>query len=636
MSVHRELTVAIPRSTGITINRGDKNKVLFVLEAPFNRKKGYAEPRRVTIGYAVDGTHMYPTDRYIQLFPVEWEKASGRKPEPQHKYIGMYAVTQAVCEKTGLGDILTAAFHKQLTSAILDYAMYSVLCHSDSTSMIKSHMGNQMMFCGDPMSDSYYSELFNEKITDSEMLSFKKGWALQCKKEGASDVWLCIDGSNDDCQSTGVDIAEKGHAKSHKNVNIVSFTYAITNDGLPVTFEIYRGGLVDAKAMKKILDFLAECGISLRGVILDRGYCDRNTLKYLNSHSIPYIIMIKGNPDGYAGAVESYGKLIKMNAEYLVNGTHLFGAQQEIKLFKDYNHTDYANIYFDYRNASDRVESLLNKIYKEMRRIQALIDSGEKYTMDPCLKDLLDVDGEGEAQRVAIKTDALQEKIDEKGLYGIVSSEKKTPEEVHKLYSSRGTSETQYMQVKTQLGYGKMGVHYTKGVRAKFMVGFIASIIRHEIERAAKSSPAQLTANDAIAEMNKLEMEKLNKTYAYTHTENYKQIGVLKQLGASIELLDDVVKDENNRNAGNTPAPRHKKPGPKKGSSPKSGKETGAPAAKRGVKAGTKRPAINKDGSLRKKPGVPTGTKRGEFNKDGSPRKKSGPKPGTVYKKKGN
>lgn len=636
MSVHRELTVAIPRSTGITVNRGDKNKVLYVLEAPFNRIKGYAEPKRTTIGYAVDETHMYPTDRYIQLFPAEWEKASGKKAEPQHKYIGMYAATQAVCEKTGLGDILTATFHKKRTNAILDYAMYSVIFHSDSTSMISNHMGNQMMFCGDPMSDSYYSELFNEKITDAEMLSFKKDWALQCKKEGASEVWLCIDGSNDDCRSKGVDIAEKGHAKSHKNVNIVSFTYAITTDGLPVTFEIYRGGLVDAKAMKKILDFLTECGITLRGVILDRGYCDRNTLKYLNNHSIPYIIMIKGNPDGYTDTVENYVKLIKMNAEYLVTGTHLFGAQQEIKLFKDYNHTDYVNIYFDYRNATDRVESLLNKVYKEMERIQLLINGGEKYAMDSSMKDLLDIDGDGEAQRVIVKADILQKKIDEKGLYGIVSSEKKTPEEIHKLYSSRGTSETQYMQIKTQLGYGKMGVHYTKGVRAKFMIGFVASIIRYEIECAAKSSPAKLTVNEAVAELNKLEMERLNRTYAYTHTENYKQIGVLTQLGASTELLDDVVKDENNRNAGNTPAPRHKKPGPKKNTSQKTSKKSNASQAKRGVKAGTRRPAVNKDGSIRKKPGVPVGTKRGEFNKDGSPRKKSGPKPGTVYKKRSN
>lgn len=633
MAVHREITVAIPRSTGITINRGDKNKVLFVLEAPFNRKKGYAEPRRATIGYAVDETHMYPTDRYIQLFPAEWEKVSGIKPEPQHKYIGMYAATQAVCEKNGLGDILTAAFHKQRASAILDYAMYSVLFHSDSTSMIANHMSNQMMFCGDPMSDSYYSELFNEKITDAEMLTFKRDWALHCQKEGASEVWLCIDGSNDDCRSKGVDIAEKGHAKSHKNVNIVSFTYAITNEGMPVTFEIYRGGLVDAKAMKKILDFLTECRITLRGVILDRGYCDKNTLKYLNGHNIPYIIMIKGNPDGYVNTIENYGKLIKMNAEYLVAGTHLFGTQQEIKLFKDYNHTDYVNIYFDYRNATDRVESLLNKIYKEMERVQILINNGEEYTLDPGLKDILDIENKEDSRRVIVKADSLQKKIDEKGLYGIVSSEKKTSEEIHKLYSSRGTSETQYMQIKTQLGYGKMGVHYTKGVRAKFMVGFVASIIRHEIECAAKNSPAHLTVNEAVAEMNKLEMERLNRTYAYTHTENYKQIGVLKQLGATVELLDGVVKDENNRNAGITPTPRHKKSGPKS-TQKKATSKTNTSTAKRGVKAGTKRTAVNKDGSPRKKPGVPVGTKRGEFNKDGSPRKKSGPKPGTVYKKR--
>lgn len=636
MSVHRELAVAIPRSTGITINRGDKNKVLYVLEAPFNRKKGYAEPRRATIGYAVDETHMYPTDRYIQLFPAEWEKVSGKKPEPRHKYIGMYAATQAVCEKTGLGDILTATFHKRRTGAILDYAMYSVLFHSDSTSMITDHMGNQMMFCGNPMSDSYYSELFNEKITDAEMLSFKKDWASRCKKEGVSEVWLCIDGSNDDCRSKGVDLAEKGHAKSHKNVNIVSFTYAITNDGMPVTFEIYRGGLVDAKAMRKILDFLTGCEITLRGVILDRGYCDKNTLKYLNSHSIPYIIMIKGNPDGYTDTVENHGKLIKMNAEYLVTGTHLFGTQQEIKLFKDYNHTDYVNIYFDYRNATDRVESLLNKIYKEMERVQSLINNGEEYTIDPSLKEMLEADDDRESPQVTVKADNLQKKIDEKGLYGIVSSEKKTPAEVHRLYSSRGTSETQYMQIKTQLGYGKMGVHYTKGVRAKFLVGFVAAIIRYEIECAAKSSPAQLTVNEAVAEMNKLEMERVNRTYAYTHTENYKQIGVLKQLGASVELLDDVVKDENNRNTGNIPSPRHKKPGPKKSTSSKTDKGDNKSSAKRGVKAGTKRSAINKDGSVRKKPGVPVGTKRGEFNKDGSPRKKSGPKPGTVYKKRAN
>ena len=55
-------------------------------------------------------------------------------------------------------------------------------------------------------------------------------------------MWLCIDGSNDDCQSNGVDIAEKGHDKLGKNINIVSLNYAVTEDGKPVTYDVYRGG----------------------------------------------------------------------------------------------------------------------------------------------------------------------------------------------------------------------------------------------------------------------------------------------------------------------------------------------------------------------------------------------------------
>ena len=48
----------------------------------------------------------------------------------------------------------------------------------------------------------------------------------------------------------------------------------------------------------------------------------------------------------------------------------------------------------------------------------------------------------------------LQTEINEKGLYGIVTSEKMQPAVVHDLYSSRSVSETEYRLVKGQLGYG--------------------------------------------------------------------------------------------------------------------------------------------------------------------------------------
>ena len=144
-------------------------------------------------------------------------------------------------------------------------------------------------YSGKAYSDSSYSDLFERGLTKDQILAFKKKWAMQCKKDGVDGVWLCIDGSNDDCESEGVELAEKGHAKSKRNVEIVSFTYAVTPGGKPVTFDVYRGGLVDAKEMQAIIDFLSECGIAVEGVILDRGYCNAKAIRFLDSKGIAYV-----------------------------------------------------------------------------------------------------------------------------------------------------------------------------------------------------------------------------------------------------------------------------------------------------------------------------------------------------------
>ena len=119
-------------------------------------------------------------------------------------------------------------------------------------------MSNQILYSGKAYSDSSYSDLFERGLTKDQILAFKKKWAMQCKKDGVDGVWLCIDGSNDDCESEGVELAEKGHAKSKRNVEIVSFTYAVTPGGKPVTFDVYRGGLVDAKEMQAAIEMLSE------------------------------------------------------------------------------------------------------------------------------------------------------------------------------------------------------------------------------------------------------------------------------------------------------------------------------------------------------------------------------------------
>ncbi|MBR2256640.1 MAG: transposase [Blautia sp.] len=640
MAVFWGKSVPIPKIKGITINRSDMNKVLFVKEAPYDAKLGYAKPKRNTIGYVCDNDskQMHPTTGYKLLFPALWEKYFHEKVPEIYKHIGMYAMADAINSKTGIKDIMDECFGTVHANAMYDFALYSMLFHTSVAEHIDSRMKNQQLFSGKCYSDSFYSDLFNNDIAYDQILLFKKKWALQCKEDGVDTVWLCVDGSNDDCESKGVVFAEKGHAKSLRNRKIVSFTYAVTETGKPVTFEIYRGGLVDAKAMKRILSFLEEAGITVRGVILDRGYCDSESLKYLESESIPYIIMVKGSPAGYTDLVNAFGNKIKLNAEYLIRGTYLFGVQEKVQLFEKYNHEDFLTLFYDYKNGGERISALLKKLYKEIDRVERALAEGNNVSIVPSFKSVLSISED--QKKAEIIPAELQKILDEKGLYSIVSSEEMTPKEVHRLYQARNNSETEYSIIKTQLGYGKVRVHATKAVQSKFAIGFISTCIRYELQVAAEY--VNRTTNEVIQELNMLSMTKVGDTYVPIQGIMGRQIEILKKLGSSEDLLLQISKDENDRLAGRHPVPRHRKSGPKKGKgkneSPekKPAEEPAVPIPKDtskvgrkkpGVKPGTKRGVTKRDGSPRKKPGVPTGYKRSNYNKDGSLRKKPGPKP---------
>ncbi len=634
MAVYRQFEVDIPKEH-VTIEKQNDGKpalIKYVIEAPYDREKGYARPKRATIGHQIPGslTKMHPTTQYMEIFPSKWEKISKERVKPAVKRIGMFTALQAINQKTGIRDILDNVYGTDKAAALIDYAMYSIIHHTDDAAGFSSRMRNELLFSKTAYSDTWYSRLFEEDMTMELDILFRRRWALQCKEDGTENVWLCIDGSNDDCQSKGVDLAEKGHAKSGKNINIVSFTYAVTEDGKPVTYDVYRGGLVDAKAMQKVIDFLGECGIGIKGVILDRGYCDAKALKYLAGKNIAYIIMVKGHPEGYDSMVSNYGNKIKMNTEYLIPHTYLFGCQEQLQLFKSYDHQDYLTLFFDYRNGSERITTLLKNMYQEMDKARTLIEKGERPKIDEAYDDQLILSEERQEGQikyeVKINNAGLQKTIDEKGLYGIVASSPMTPAEIHRLYSGRDVSETQYMLTKTQLGYGIVRVQYTQGVRAKFAVGFIASVIRYEIEQASK--PLDRSVNQIVQELEKIEALKINNAYTYTHTETIRQKALFRSWKVDLKTLaDESVKFENERLEGRMPTPRRRKTGPQKGSHPKTYNEEGKPIPKKsGVKPGTKRSDINQDGTPRKKPGVKPGTKRGPYNKDGSPRKKPGPK----------
>lgn len=627
MTVYRTLQVDIPKSR-VTIEKQKNGKpalIKYVIEAPFNREKGYPEPKRTTIGHQCPDsrTKMYPTSQYKKIFPKKWEELTKEKVSPATKKMGLFTLAQAVNMKTGIKDILDEIYGPETAGALMEQAFYSILYHSNAASGFTQLMEDELLYSSSTLSDSYFADLFSHRMSQEQEMRFKDAWAKECQKNGAEDVWLCIDGSNDDCTSQGVDLAEKGIPKSRHNSNIISFTYAVTADGRPVAYELYRGGLVDFKAMKSVIDHLTESGFHLNGVILDRGYCNSDVFHYLHDLKIPYIVMVKGCPVQCTELWDSYASRIKMNVEYLVEDTCLFAIQQKMPLYASLDWEDYITLYFDYQNASERVTALLKNLYKTRSKVLGQIQKGREISIESKYEEFLVIDGD----KVSLNTRSLQKAVDKKGLYSIVCSEDFSPLKIHTLYQARSAAELQFRTMKTQLGYGTVRVQSTPAERAKFLTGFIASVIRHELEAAARDTGK--STDQMIHEADKLVMQKLNDSYIYTHTESERLKGFIENLGVEnvMELIDESVTFENNRLAGRTVTPRKRKTGTAKGSHRKQVDENGQVIHKKpGVKTGTVRSAVNKDGTPRKKPGVPAGTKRSKYNKDGSLRKKPGPK----------
>lgn len=632
MTVYRNLIFDIPKDR-VTIERRNDGKpalIKYVIEAPYNREKGYAQPKRTTIGHQVPNstTKMYPTSQYKNIFPKQWEELTKEKVSPTIKKIGLFTLAQAVNQKVGIKDQLDRVYGPDIAAAIIEQALYSILDHSNITSAFTQKMANELLYSPTAYSDSYYADLFAHKLSSEQELLFKSSWAESCREDGAEEIWLCIDGSNEDCQSVGVDIAEKGLAKSRHNTNIISFTYAVTTDGRPVSYEVYRGGLVDFKAMKSVIDHLVEAKFKVKGVILDRGYCNSDVLHYLHNQAIPYIIMVKGCPVQCMKMWESYGNLIKMNVEYLVDDTCLFATQQKLRLYNNCDWEDVLTLYFDYENGDERITALLKNLYKTRAKALEQLRKGKEVILEKKYEELLLIERNDEGEPVVtLNKEKLQKEIDTKGLYGIICSEQMTANEIHHLYQARSAAEVQFRTMKTQLGYGTIRVQSTPSVKAKFMIGFIAATIRYELEQAAKGTGR--TTDQMIQEADKLSMQKMNEAYVYTHTESERLKGFIERLGVEdvIELLEEAVVFENDRLAGRNVMPRKRKTGMAKGTHRKQRDENGKIIHKKpGVKKGTVRSEFNKDGSVRKKPGVQPGTKRGLYKKDGSLRQKPGPK----------
>ncbi len=173
MSVYRDKRVPVPKVVGITINRADRNRVLYRPPMSYNKSGKTGAP--IAIGYICEDSSkmMYPNSNYKHLFSGDWEKYFHEKSEPNYKKFGIYTLFEAINNKTGILDMIDSAFGDK-ADAMKDFAMHSIINHSNVAAHFEADMKDYLLFSGSPYSDSTYSDIFEKRIKRSEIIKFKK------------------------------------------------------------------------------------------------------------------------------------------------------------------------------------------------------------------------------------------------------------------------------------------------------------------------------------------------------------------------------------------------------------------------------------------------------------------------------
>jgi hypothetical protein len=432
---------------------------------------------------------MVPNQYFKDVYQDLWNEAYPNKKIPSHEMsIGIYALTLAICSKSGIYSALQDVYGPMHANSMLDYAMFSILHRSDVTQLYETTMQSEVLFSDKLYSDSWYSKLFSKKLSEDQHHLFRIKRIEELVKTGLKKVWIGIDGSNNDCEARNSFLAKFGFPKSHNtNKTIVGYMYAVdAQTGRPVTYFTYEGSVPDNQAFQKMATFLDGFDIEIEGVILDRGFAVEEVFRTIERNNWKYVIMLPTNTDGHTKMTEQYSEIIRWKSQFILDDEVLFGISDAKKLFARHDRVSSICLYFDGSNGSIQSVRLSKQILAAKKKIKKAIASGSRASVAKPLRKYLSIEGEGPDRIIIEHFDEWDKCMAGKGFFSLAVSEGINPSQANRLYKMRDTSETQFSILKTQEGGHATHVHKTEGIYSKFAVLFIASIIRFEIEESCK------------------------------------------------------------------------------------------------------------------------------------------------------
>lgn len=502
---------------------------------------------RTIVGYKIREGVMTPNSSYFRIFPDHWKRTHPDEPPYLHTFelrVGLFVLVLAVGIQTRLYPMLAQVYDPEIANAILDFAMYSILHCTNKVCHFSTLMRDHLLFSIKPHDECWYSRMFNSKMSETKNNYFRLLWLNHCMENKIIDVYLSVDGTNIEFAGEDNDLAKKAKSKLGTIEKVISIIWVVCASGeykgLPITYFVVDGNVVDSRSVRKIIDFFAGSNvkINIKGIIADRGFCSKEIIEMLRAANLDYIIMLKSDTSGYSTMVKRHGDEIRGKLRYGILKDWYYGIADKVKLFSKSSVETCVGLYYNEYSATKSKNTLKKKLLIAVSKYNDAVSNGKTYAIPDDLEQYISVDDANST--ITVLWDKVEAEYDQFGFSAIASSRELTAAEIDQIYDLRDASEKGFAQLKTELGFNKVRSPSETGALNRFFCGFIASIIRSQIVSICTNPEEKLKTNSVIRDIDRISYYFCDSSYKFSIPLSEKRKAILKLFGINDNTIISV------------------------------------------------------------------------------------------------
>lgn len=316
------------------------------------------------------------------------------------------------------------------------------------------------------------------------------------------------------------DLRKKGYSKERKNKPIVQMGLLLDNQGIPMTYRLFKGNTHDSQTLMPVLDELKQSYQFDRIIVIgDRGINSGENMAYQLLHKNGYIYSqtIRGGSEILKNYVLDESDYIQLNEDFKYKSqkvaTNIWVVNtkgKRVQVEVDQKQVVFYSAKYARRNAKERQKSI-DKALSLIQSGETKLDQGaRKYikqsAMDPETGEIIEL-----ALSDYLDTERIEEEKKYDGYYLLVTSELEMPDmEIIENYRGLWQIENAFKVTKSVLETRPVYVSRQTRIESHFLICFTALTLLRllEIELEQQFSPERL-----IESLNQLSVTYLTQNY---------------------------------------------------------------------------------------------------------------------------